>query len=535
MRFATCSLLALAFLHAGAALGEPPAWDLERYDPQPLDDDLRLPMPCGGGMAFRRVNVPGGGPLDDEPIRLGSHRTEHGPTEYRRKTWLAGAFGGGEGEPEEGGSGPGGAGAARHYFIGKYEVTAMQYAVFTGVCPDPDDPGLEVPATGVSWAEASLFAERYSEWLAANAADRLPFREGAAGFLRLPTEAEWEFAARGGTKVGPSEFAADTFAPPGELDEYVVHDGNSYRELGVIGTLKPNPLGVHDVLGNAAELVLDPFRLDAVGRLHGQAGGFVLRGGSYRTRPSDVRTSHRIEHPPVDAHGLRRAKTAGFRLVLVAPALPSRRSHRRVREAWEARQRQSGAPAEERARPRLGEEQADPVEEARALADAAPGPEMKRRLRNLAAVIAENVRTRKEERERAAQESLSNAVFAARRIVAGDLPVLGRWSRLMELTAKDPERQDQIRKRYDADRETYEFNLRYYLDQLTTIGGDYGGVDLPRQAEMLKGKYADRGLALLPPITDLVLDHLRWTRASGPAAKERIERSLEDMARADGD
>ena len=160
---------------------------------------------------------------------------------------------------------------------------------------------------------------------------------------------------------------------------------------------------------------------------------------------------------------------------------------------------------------------------------------MKRRLRNLAAVIAENVRTRKEERERAAQESLSNAVFAARRIVAGDLPVLGRWSRLMELTAKDPERQDQIRKRYDADRETYEFNLRYYLDQLTTIGGDYGGVDLPRQAEMLKGKYADRGLALLPPITDRVLDHLRWTRASGSAARERIARSLEDMARADGD
>ena len=484
-------------------------------------------------MAFRRVNVPGGGPLDDEPIRLGSHRTEHGPTEYRRKTWLAGAFGDGEGEPEEPGHGRGGSGAARHYFIGKYEVTAMQYAVFTGVCPDPGDPGLEVPATGVSWAEASQFAERYSEWLAANAADRLPFREGAPGFLRLPTEAEWEFAARGGTTVGPSEFAADTFAPPGKLDEYVVHDGNSYRELGVVGALKPNPLGIHDILGNAAELVLDPFRLDAVGRLHGQAGGFVLRGGSYRTRPSDIRTSHRIEHPPVDAHGIRRADTTGFRLVLVAPALPSLRSHRRVSEAWEARQRQSGAPSEERARPRLVEEQADPVEEARALADAASAPEVKRRLRNLAAVIAENVRTRKEERERAAQESLSNAVFAARRLML-DIPIVERWSRLMD-RAKDPGRRDRYRERYDADRETYEFNLRYYLDQLTTIGGDYGDVELPRQAEMLKGKYADRGLVHLPPVTDRVLDHLAWTRASGPAAEERIARSLEDMARADGD
>ena len=528
MRFATCSLLALAFFHAAAASGEPPAWEPERYDPQPLDDDLYLPMPCGGAMAFRRVNVPGGGPLEDEPIRLGSHRTEHGPTEYRRKTWLAGAFEDGEGEPEERGSGPVRSGAARHYFIGKYEVTAMQYAVFAGACPDPDDPGLEVPATGVSWAEAGRFAERYSEWLAANAADRLPFREEAPGFLRLPTEAEWEFAARGGTKVGPSEFAAESFAPPGELDEYVVHDGNSYRELGVIGALKPNPLGIHDILGNAAELVLDPFRLDAVGRLHGQAGGFVLRGGSYRTRPSDVRTSHRIEHPPVDAHGIRRANTAGFRLVLVAPVLPSLRSHRRVREAWEARQRQSGVPSEERARPRLVEEQADPVEEARALADAASAPEIKRRLRNLAAVIAENVRTRKEERERAAQESLSNAVFAARRVM-NDIVVLERWSRLMART-KDPERRARYRERYDANRETYEFNLRYYLDQLTTIGDDYGDVALPRQAAMLKGKYADRGLALLPPIMDRVLDHLRWVRASGPAAGERIVRSLEEAA-----
>ena len=509
MKSATCSLLA-ALLFGGAAVAQEIAWNVESYNPQPLDEDLSLPMPCGGAMTFRRVNVPSTGVLGDEPIHLGSHQTEHGYAEYRRKAWLAGAF---DNVDESG----------RHYFIGKYEVTAMQYASFHEKCPDADDPDLELPVTEVSWAEAMLFAERYSDWLVNHARDRLQFREGAAGFMRLPTEAEWEFAARGGTGVSASELAAITFVPSGKLDEYVVHDGNSYKELGIIGTLKPNPLGIHDILGNAAEMVLDPFRLDAVGRLHGQAGGFVLRGGSFRSRPSEIRTSHRTEHPPVDGLGIRRQKTAGFRLALVAPSLPSRESVQLVREAWEDRQKQP-KPTAEAPGPRLEAEQENPVKEARALAKAATSEDVRRRLENLAAVIAEQVRARKEERERAAQESLSNAVFAARRVII-DVGVLEKWCGLAK-SVKDSDRSTRYMTNFAENRKNYDFNLRYYLDQLTTIDEDYGDVDLSPQITMLRAKFENRGLTHLPPLADRVLDHVRWVSQSGPSAAPDIVHTL---------
>ena len=511
MRFATSSALAAA-LSVAATGAAGASWDVASYNPVPAPGDRILPMPCGGAMVFRRVNVPSGGTLDDHKITLGSHEEERGYAEYRRVTWLAGGFPGRRGAGE------------RHYFIGKYEVTRMQRAALGDRCPDPRDPDEELPATGLSWAEAALFAERYSEWLVVNGAQDLPAHEGAVGFLRLPTEAEWEFAARGGMAVSPAQFAANTFAPAGEsVDAYVVHDGNSYRELNVIGTVQPNPLGIHDMLGNAAELVLAPFRLNVVSHLHGQAGGFVRRGGSYRTRREDIRTSHREEYPPVDRRGVRREKTTGFRLVLVAPVLPSLESVENTRTAWRALQREPQTPREPARTVPAGGNTAD---EARRLAAAAPTEQMKRRLEELAFAVAESIQARNQERRRAAREALSSAVFAARWVV-NDRKTLRRWGPLLD-RAKNPERRARIRRNYENARRSAATNLNHYVDLLTAMAQDYGGAEIQDQRPIVEATYAARGQRKLRGLVQLVEHHVETVRTRGPeAARSGIVQSLE--------
>ena len=140
---------------------------------------------------------------------------------------------------------------------------------------------------------------------------------------------------------------------------------SSTRELNEVGLLKPNPLGLHDMLGNVAELTMEPFRLDRVGRPHGRAGGFIKRGGDYRTPLAALHSGLREEFVPLDKAGARREPTTGFRLALVAPALTGLDQLAEVRKDW------ATLAAQQSQKEALGRDQSDPVAEAKVLAEAA--------------------------------------------------------------------------------------------------------------------------------------------------------------------
>jgi Sulfatase-modifying factor enzyme 1 len=325
-------ITALALL-TGPVLAQEP-WPLELIDPAADETpaDLLLPMPCGAAMAFQKVNVPvdAGDPLADRRVRLGQSLDQTGYSDYLRPEFLRGPFG----DTETG---------STFYYIARYELTAGQYRALMGDCAAPTRAD-RLARGGLSWFDAVDLARIYSQWLYANTPDDMPRVDGIAGFVRLPTGPEWEYAVRGGARIDATKFPGLTFFGDGDLRKYALFQGAGGRgNLGAVGLRRPNPLGLYDVYGNAEELVLDPFRLNAVGRPGGQVGGVVTRGGSILSSEAGIYSAQRTEYPPYDAAtgAPLRAPTVGVRLVLASHIATSDAVLRRLRARW---QQMAGAP-----------------------------------------------------------------------------------------------------------------------------------------------------------------------------------------------
>lgn len=316
-------LLLALFSGVTPALAEP--WAADYYNPKPDSEDIVLPMPCEGSMAFRRVDIPRAGPLEDLPITLGQDSGEWGFVEHSYPAFIAGSFTGS------------GKDKGRYYLMAKYELTALQYRALTeGTCPKPSRI-LSLPETGIGWFDAVAVADKYNQWLRSNAADKLPVEEDTPGFLRLPTEVEWEFAARGGLKVNSAEFR-DVHYPMDDIKNFEWFSGaqSSNGKVQLIGRLSPNPLGLHDMLGNVSEMMFTPFYLNKLNRLHGQAGGYVVRGGNVQEGLAEIKSSARKEVNYYDNASPASSKTTGLRLVLVAPVMTSTARVKQLEKSWAA-------------------------------------------------------------------------------------------------------------------------------------------------------------------------------------------------------
>ena len=163
----------------------------------------------------------------------------------------------------------------RGFWLGRTEVTAAQYNARPGG-PPVDDADPDLPAAGVTWGEAKAYCTAIGG--------------------RLPSEAEWEYAARAGTTTR-------FYAAPADVAWYA---SNSGERPHAVGTMAPNAFGLHDMLGNVAEWVRDRYynayddsgEETAIEEPLAPNATAVARGGSWVSDARGLRVSRRLEMIP---------------------------------------------------------------------------------------------------------------------------------------------------------------------------------------------------------------------------------------------
>jgi formylglycine-generating enzyme len=207
------------------------------------------------------------------------------------------------------------------FYIGKYDVTNEQFRKFHSEHNSGQYDGLSLnddkqPVVNVSWYDAVDFAK----WLS----------QKTGYTYRLPTEAEWEYAARAGTKTkyfwGNNSDDACKYANVADLSAKnhwkswtVFNCDDKFLVSSPVGSFQPNQFGLYDMLGNVWQWVEDVYNSSAYTKLpknnpvyEGSGAYRCERGGSWSNGPLGVTVSHRVSlTPDFAAHAL------GFRLVRV--------------------------------------------------------------------------------------------------------------------------------------------------------------------------------------------------------------------------
>jgi len=380
-----------------------------------------------------------------------------------------------------------------YYFIGKYEVSNFQWrAVMSDECPEPgrppsiDDPR---PKTDISWFEAVDFTKRYTEWLLKHHPEALPrFSRGRVGYLRLPTESEWEYAARGGHLVSESQLNGQEFFPLEDrtyADYAVFTDANAARppeNLAWIGSKCANPLGLFDTAGNASEMMLEPFRFSLGSRLHGAAGGFLVKGGSYRKRKPEIMPGRREEMPFFLEDGAYRNRDLGFRVVLSAIVTPENRMDA-LERSWASlgETRRSLQPGQGPLEQGIQiDRNKDPISEIDRIAAASSNDTERENLFFLRDLIAKNSTVLAEERAETIKEGILNALFSAESVVNYSTRRKGALDELIMLKRMKTRPESAVLESFDSDiakaegtislcDNAIDYFLRYYIQKIGDI------------------------------------------------------------------
>jgi len=192
------------------------------------------------------------------------------------------------------------------FLIGKYPVTQKQWTQVMGNNPSKFK-GDNLPVETVSWNDAQAFINKLNSTT----------KKG----YRLPTEAEWEYAARGGIESAGLKYAGNN-----NINDVAWHDENSGETTHPVGAKRPNELGIYDMSGNVWEWVEDRYgeysnaaQTNPTGPSSGSTR--VNRGGSWEGDAIYCRTSNRSDNTPKSRYnslGFRLARTLSANMTLPA-------------------------------------------------------------------------------------------------------------------------------------------------------------------------------------------------------------------------